>query len=207
MVASVGMSSGRWRANWARRKGPHAIIGETARHGVAGELVYEPNTPRRSSLSRSGWREADCSLVAAPLHDRGQRVRRADRGAPRRRMPSAAVTASSSAAESNTWRWPRTRRNSTARCRRPMKTCAKRSRPSCSRSDCARSAQMASGIAHDINNAISPVSLYTESLLEREPNLSATGRGQLQMIQRAIERCRRRRSRACASSTASASRR
>src|SRR6202045_1302648 len=33
--------------------------------------------------------------------------------------------------------------------------------------------QMASGIAHDINNAISPVSLYTESLLEREPNLSA----------------------------------
>src|ERR1700722_7623049 len=32
--------------------------------------------------------------------------------------------------------------------------------------------QMASGIAHDINNAISPVALYTESLLEREPNLS-----------------------------------
>ena len=28
--------------------------------------------------------------------------------------------------------------------------------------------QMASGIAHDINNAISPVSLYTDSLLERE---------------------------------------
>jgi len=26
---------------------------------------------------------------------------------------------------------------------------------------------MASGIAHDINNAISPVALYTESLLER----------------------------------------
>ena len=35
--------------------------------------------------------------------------------------------------------------------------------------------QMASGIAHDINNAISPVALYTESLLEREPNLSARG--------------------------------
>ena len=26
--------------------------------------------------------------------------------------------------------------------------------------------QMASGIAHDINNAISPIALYTESLLE-----------------------------------------
>ena len=36
--------------------------------------------------------------------------------------------------------------------------------------------QMASGIAHDINNAISPVSLYTESLLEREPNLSERAR-------------------------------
>jgi signal transduction histidine kinase/FixJ family two-component response regulator len=47
--------------------------------------------------------------------------------------------------------------------------------------------QMASGIAHDINNAISPVSLYTESLLEGETGLSPTGRGQLETIQRAIE--------------------
>jgi len=31
---------------------------------------------------------------------------------------------------------------------------------------------MASGDAHDINNAISPVALYTESLLEQETNLS-----------------------------------
>jgi signal transduction histidine kinase/ActR/RegA family two-component response regulator len=47
--------------------------------------------------------------------------------------------------------------------------------------------QMASGIAHDINNAISPVSLYTESLLEREPNLSERARGYLATIQRAID--------------------
>jgi signal transduction histidine kinase/ActR/RegA family two-component response regulator len=47
--------------------------------------------------------------------------------------------------------------------------------------------QMASGIAHDINNAISPVSLYTESLLEREPNLSERARNYLMTIQRAIE--------------------
>jgi signal transduction histidine kinase/ActR/RegA family two-component response regulator len=47
--------------------------------------------------------------------------------------------------------------------------------------------QMASGIAHDINNAISPVSLYTESLLEREPNLSDRARGYLGTIQRAID--------------------
>ena len=47
--------------------------------------------------------------------------------------------------------------------------------------------QMASGIAHDINNAISPVSLYTESLLEREPNLSERARNYLTTIQRAID--------------------
>ena len=47
--------------------------------------------------------------------------------------------------------------------------------------------QMASGIAHDINNAISPVALYTESLLEREPGLSDRARGYLVTIQRAID--------------------
>ena len=47
--------------------------------------------------------------------------------------------------------------------------------------------QMASGIAHDINNAISPIVLYTESLLEREPNLSERARDYLVTIQRAIE--------------------
>jgi signal transduction histidine kinase/ActR/RegA family two-component response regulator len=46
--------------------------------------------------------------------------------------------------------------------------------------------QMASGIAHDINNAISPVALYTEVLLEREPNLSARTRDYLEITQRAI---------------------
>jgi signal transduction histidine kinase/ActR/RegA family two-component response regulator/PAS domain-containing protein len=47
--------------------------------------------------------------------------------------------------------------------------------------------QMASGIAHDINNAISPVSLYTESLLETEPNLSDRARDYLETIQRSID--------------------
>jgi signal transduction histidine kinase/CHASE3 domain sensor protein/ActR/RegA family two-component response regulator len=47
--------------------------------------------------------------------------------------------------------------------------------------------QMASGIAHDINNAISPVSLYTESLLEHEPNLSERGRAYLETIGRAVD--------------------
>jgi signal transduction histidine kinase/CheY-like chemotaxis protein len=46
--------------------------------------------------------------------------------------------------------------------------------------------QMASGIAHDINNAVAPVALYTEMLLEREPNLSARTREYLEITQRAI---------------------
>jgi PAS domain S-box-containing protein len=46
--------------------------------------------------------------------------------------------------------------------------------------------QMASGIAHDINNALSPVALYTDLLLEHEPGLSVEGRRQMQVIQRAI---------------------
>src|SRR5881394_701669 len=47
--------------------------------------------------------------------------------------------------------------------------------------------EMASGIAHDINNAISPAALYTESLLEREPGLSERARSCLTTIQTAIE--------------------
>ena len=47
--------------------------------------------------------------------------------------------------------------------------------------------QMASGIAHDINNALSPMALYTSSLLEREEHLSPQGREQLSTISCAID--------------------
>jgi nitrogen-specific signal transduction histidine kinase/ActR/RegA family two-component response regulator len=47
--------------------------------------------------------------------------------------------------------------------------------------------QMATGIAHDINNAISPIALYTESLMEREPNLSPGARENLEIIRQAIQ--------------------
>lgn len=46
---------------------------------------------------------------------------------------------------------------------------------------------MASGIAHDINNALSPVALYTQSLLEGDENLSPRARSYLETTQRAIE--------------------
>jgi PAS domain S-box-containing protein len=47
--------------------------------------------------------------------------------------------------------------------------------------------QMASGIAHDINNALSPAALYVQSLLERDQSLSTEAREYLVITQRAIE--------------------
>lgn len=47
--------------------------------------------------------------------------------------------------------------------------------------------QMASGVAHDINNALSPVSLYTTTLLETDTSLSERARSYLETIQGAVD--------------------
>jgi signal transduction histidine kinase/CheY-like chemotaxis protein len=47
--------------------------------------------------------------------------------------------------------------------------------------------QMASGVAHDINNALTPAFLYLQSLLERESGLTPQGREYLEIVQRAVE--------------------
>jgi signal transduction histidine kinase/ActR/RegA family two-component response regulator len=47
--------------------------------------------------------------------------------------------------------------------------------------------QMASGIAHDINNAISPVALYVEAILAHETGFSDRARQQLEIVQRAVD--------------------
>ncbi len=47
--------------------------------------------------------------------------------------------------------------------------------------------QMASGIAHDINNALSPVKLYLQLLLEDEPQLSEDSRAKLKTIRGAVD--------------------
>jgi PAS domain S-box-containing protein len=47
--------------------------------------------------------------------------------------------------------------------------------------------QIASGIAHDINNALSPAALYAQSMLTHEAGLSQRSRDQLGVIQRAID--------------------
>lgn len=46
--------------------------------------------------------------------------------------------------------------------------------------------QMASGIAHDINNVLVPMSLYTEALLEGEPSLSDRANRFLKTIQKGV---------------------
>ena len=47
--------------------------------------------------------------------------------------------------------------------------------------------QMASGVAHDINNALSPIVAYSDLLLNTLPNLSADNKRQLQIIRRSGE--------------------
>jgi len=47
--------------------------------------------------------------------------------------------------------------------------------------------EMASGIAHDINNAISPVALYAELLLSQETQITEAGRNRLVTMRRAID--------------------
>ena len=47
--------------------------------------------------------------------------------------------------------------------------------------------QKASGIAHDINNLLSPAALYAQTLLRHDTSLSADAREYLKLIHRAIE--------------------
>jgi signal transduction histidine kinase/ActR/RegA family two-component response regulator len=47
--------------------------------------------------------------------------------------------------------------------------------------------RMASGIAHDINNALTPATLYAQSMLDHDSGLNEEARGDLAVIQRAIE--------------------
>jgi len=47
--------------------------------------------------------------------------------------------------------------------------------------------QMASGIAHDINNAISPAAVYVDAILEHETGFSPRTRRQLEVVRRAVD--------------------
>jgi PAS domain S-box-containing protein len=47
--------------------------------------------------------------------------------------------------------------------------------------------QLASGIAHDINNTLSPAGLYVQAMLERDTHLTERSRSHLEVVRRAIE--------------------
>ena len=47
--------------------------------------------------------------------------------------------------------------------------------------------QMAGGIAHDINNALTPVALYIDTMLQGDAGLSEQARGYLEIVQRAVD--------------------
>ena len=188
MVASVGLRSAELAMELALTEQQHVNIGDDCvAKAVLGQMIHEPDTslvdsPFPQRLAKGGLR----SMVAVPMLIEGEvfGVLVAARHAPdsfssgeceflthlsehvAARRPTCAAL----------WR----------SCRWPTRICAIPSRPSMQQERLRALGQMASGIAHDINNAISPVSLYTESLLEREKSLSAPGRGQLQVIQRAI---------------------
>jgi signal transduction histidine kinase len=47
--------------------------------------------------------------------------------------------------------------------------------------------RMASGIAHDINNALTPATLYTQSLLDHDKSLSVEARNDLAVVLQALD--------------------
>ena len=108
---------------------------------VRGVLVYEPDTRALGFPFRTASRGGTTFARGGAAAGGEPGVRRADRRTPRGgelqqrrlRVPAAAERARGARDV--------TRRSCTPRCSRPMTTCARRSRPCCSRSGCARSAR------------------------------------------------------------------
>ena len=153
-----------------------------------GELVYEPDIERSQSpvparLAGGGLR----SLVAAPLRDRENEVfgvllvakRRADAFSSDdceflRQLSSHVALAAHQA------RLYDALQGAYQDLRQTQQTVMQQER-------LRALGQIASGIAHDINNALSPAALYAQSMLAHEPGLSERSREQLAVIQRAID--------------------
>ena len=66
-------------------------------------------------------------------------------------------------------------------------SCTAHSRPSSEQERLQALGQMASGVAHDINNALSPITAYSELLLSTLPDLADVPRQRLQRISQAAE--------------------
>jgi PAS domain S-box-containing protein len=168
-------------------KAPIAIDQNGLARCVGGQLVYEPDVgqvqfPFPQQLARGGL----CALVAAPLlvESRVFGVLIAARRAPNSfssgeceflRQLTEHVALAANQAETH------------GALRRAYDDLRQTQQAILQQERLRALGEMASGIAHDINNALSPVALYTDALLEREQHLSVQGRGYLQVIQRAID--------------------
>ncbi len=180
----------RWRA--ARHATRHAVpIDENGlSRCVHGHLVYEPDiaavaVPVPAAPRRSGGLRLDGDRAAA---GREPGVRRAGLRARRGRTASAAPTANSCARSASTSALAAHQAQLYTALQQAYDDLRQTQQPVMQQERLRALGQMASGIAHDINNAISPVALYTEALLEREPNLTEPRRAtQLDIIQRAID--------------------
>ncbi|MDP3740425.1 MAG: PAS domain-containing protein [Hyphomonadaceae bacterium] len=187
-VASVGAKSQPLAIEMAMAERAHLRVDQNGlSRSIQGQLVYEPDiggleNPFPERLSRGGLR----SLVIAPLLSESRvfgvliAARRAAHGFSsgdceflRQLSEHVALAASQAQVYADL-------QQAYDELRRTQRAVLEQER-------LRALGQMASGIAHDINNAISPITLYTESLLELEPGLSERGRQYLVTIQRAID--------------------
>ena len=187
MVASVGLRSAELAMELALTEQQHVNIGDDCvAKAVLGQLIYEPDTsvvdsPFPQRLAKGGLR----AMVAVPMLIEGKvfGVLVAARHAPNsfssgecEFLTHLSEHVALAAQHAQLY----------ARCRAPMTTCAKRSRPSCSRSVCARSDRWRAAL-RTTSTTRSRRSRCTPSLCwSARTSLSAPGRGQLQVIQRAI---------------------
>lgn len=187
-VTAVGTESQALAAVSGLEEHTELPIGQNGLHAcLQGQIVYEPDTtqggvPLTQGLARAGLR----SLVAAPLAVEGNvfglllAARRDGQGFSsgeceflRQLSEHIAIAAHQAQLHSQL-------RQAYDDLRRTQEAVFQQER-------LRALGQMASGIAHDINNAISPASVYVESLLNSDPTLSSRARDYLTTVQQTLD--------------------
>ena len=157
---------------------------------VAGKLVYEPNITAirfpfpqrlaRGGLRLDGGRAADGRTAQRCVRSAGGGAARGRRIQQRRvRIPAAVVRSRVAGGQPGA--------AARLRCKQAYDDLQLSQGAVMQQERLRALGQMASGIAHDINNAISPVSLYVDALLTHETGFSDRARKQLEIIQRAVD--------------------
>ena len=187
-VTCIGQRADSLAAELVIADGGHIDLGENLRfHCVRGQLIYEPSVcdhgaPFLGTLTSAGLN----SLVAAPLRAQSQvfgvllAARRQPEGFSSGECEFLRQLSEHVALAAHQAELHGALQDAYDELRRSQATLMQQER-------LRALGQMASGMAHDINNAVSPIALYTESLLQHETGLSARARDCLDIIQRAIQ--------------------